>query len=132
MGTETMSNKIQMDDITDYDVFLSYPHTDHTEVMQICEALQARELTVWTDENDITDYASITRFIVEGLARSRVLLAYYSRNYSRSRACLNRFGFPELRSRCIRHGIEFVGVDLRLGGHGEGDRTAWGSFGLSG
>jgi len=28
---------------------------------------------------------------------------------------LNRFVFPELRSRCIRHGIEFVGVDLRWG-----------------
>jgi len=28
---------------------------------------------------------------------------------------LNRFVFPELRSRCTRHGIEFVGVDLRWG-----------------
>ena len=28
---------------------------------------------------------------------------------------LNRFVFPELRSRCIRHGFEFVGVDLRWG-----------------
>ena len=28
---------------------------------------------------------------------------------------INRFVFPELRSRCIRHGIEFVGVDLRWG-----------------
>jgi len=55
--------------------------------MQICEALRARELTVWMDEGDIPDYASITRSIVDGLARSRVLLAYYSLNYSRSRAC---------------------------------------------
>jgi hypothetical protein len=85
--TDTVSNKIQMDDIMDYDVFLSYPHADHEEVMQICEALRARELTVWMDESDIPDYASITRSIVDGLARSRVLLAYYSRNYSRSRAC---------------------------------------------
>ena len=87
MGTDTMSNKVQMDDITDYDVFLSYPHKDLTEVKQICEALRARELTVWMDEIDIPDYASITRSIVDGLARSKVLLAYYSRNYSRSRAC---------------------------------------------
>ena len=28
---------------------------------------------------------------------------------------LNRLVFPELCSRCIRHGIEFVGVDLRWG-----------------
>ena len=85
--TDTVLNKIQMDDIMDYDVFLSYPHEDHTEVMQICEALRARELTVWMDERDIPDYASITRSIVDGLVRSKVLLAYYSLNYSRSRAC---------------------------------------------
>ena len=85
--TDTVLNKIKMDDIMDYDVFLSYPHADRIEVMQICEALRARELTVWMDESDIPDYASITRSIVDGLARSRVLLAYYSLNYSRSRAC---------------------------------------------
>ena len=85
--TDAVLNKIQMDGIMDYDVFLSYPHEDHAEVMQICEALRARELTVWMDESDIPDYASITRSIVDGLARSRVLLAYYSLNYSRSRAC---------------------------------------------
>ena len=28
---------------------------------------------------------------------------------------LNRLVFPELRSRCIRHGVEFVGIDLRWG-----------------
>ena len=85
--TDTVLNKVQMDDIMDYDVFLSYPHEDYTEVMRICKALRARELTVWMDESDIPDYASITSSIVDGLARSRVLLAYYSRNYSRSRAC---------------------------------------------
>ena len=85
--TDTMSNKIQTDDIMDYDVFLSYPRADRAEARHICEALRSRELTVWMDESDIPDYASITRSIVDGLARSRVLLAYYSRNYSRSRAC---------------------------------------------
>ena len=44
-------------------------------------------MNVWIDETNVSDYASITRSIVDGLARSRVLLAYYSRNYSRSRAC---------------------------------------------
>lgn len=85
--TDTVLNNIQIDNIMDYDVFLSYPHADHEEVVRICEALRARELTVWMDESDIPDYASITRSIVDGLARSRVLLAYYSRDYPRSRAC---------------------------------------------
>jgi hypothetical protein len=85
--TDAVLNNIQMDDIMDYDVFLSYPHADRAEVMQICEALRARELNVWMDESDIPDYASITRSIVDGLARTRVLLAYNSLNYAHSRAC---------------------------------------------
>jgi len=28
---------------------------------------------------------------------------------------LNRLVFPELRSPCIRHGVEFIGIDLRWG-----------------
>lgn len=76
-----------MNDGMEYDVFFSYPHADNTEVLRICEALRARGLSVWIDKKDILDFASITRSIVDGLARSKVLLAYYSRNYSSSRAC---------------------------------------------
>ena len=71
----------------DYDVFLSYPHKDEKEVNQILEALRAKKLSVWMDETDIQDYASITRSIVDGLTRSKVLLAYNSLNYAHSRAC---------------------------------------------
>lgn len=70
-----------------YDVFFSYPHNNSKEVMQIYEALRARGLNVWIDHSEIRDYASITRSIVEGLARSKVLLAYNSLNYAHSRAC---------------------------------------------
>jgi len=75
-----------MNDMT-YDIFLSYPHADRVEVAKICKALHDKGLNVWMDESDISDYASITRSIVDGLARSKVLLAYYSRDYPRSRAC---------------------------------------------
>ena len=70
-----------------YDVFFSYPHKDSEKVMPILEALQARGLKVWIDTNEIRDFAGITRSIVDGLARSRVLMAYYSLNYAHSRAC---------------------------------------------
>ena len=70
-----------------YDIFLSYPHADKVKVAKICKALHDKGLKVWIDESDIPDYASITQSIVGGLARSRVLLAYYSRNYAQSRAC---------------------------------------------
>jgi len=70
-----------------YDVFFSYPHKDSKDVMQIYEGLRASGLNVWIDHNEIRDYASITRSIVDGLARSKVLMAYNSLNYAHSRAC---------------------------------------------
>ena len=69
-----------------YDIFFSYSHKDKGEVMPICSALSA-ELEVWIDETKSEDGKSITGSVVEGLAQSKVLLAYYSPNYSRSRAC---------------------------------------------
>ena len=71
----------------EYDVFFSYPHVDYAKVKQILESLRATGLKVWIDESDIDDYTSITRSIVNGLAQSKVLLAYYSINYLNSRPC---------------------------------------------
>ncbi|KAF5427967.1 MAG: Tetratricopeptide (TPR) repeat [Candidatus Methanomarinus sp.] len=70
-----------------YDIFFSYPHKDSEKVMLILEALRARGLKVWIDTNEIRDFAGITRSIVDGLARSRVIMAFYSLNYAHSRAC---------------------------------------------
>jgi tetratricopeptide (TPR) repeat protein len=70
-----------------YEIFFSYPSADEDEVMPICSALRAAGLDVWIDKTEVKDGASITRSIVEGLAKSKVLLAYYSQNYPRSRAC---------------------------------------------
>jgi len=71
----------------DYDVFLSYPHSDATRVKRIVESLRAAGLRVWFDETDIADFQSITERIVEGLVRSKALVAWYSAGYMRSRAC---------------------------------------------
>jgi len=71
----------------EYDIFFSYPHKDEEEVNLILEALQAKELNVWIDQSEIQDYASITRSIIEGVAHSKVLVAYNSLNYAHSRAC---------------------------------------------
>lgn len=71
----------------DYDVFLSYPRVDAAPVKRIVESLRAAGLRVWFDETDIADFQSITGRIVQGLARSKALIAWYSANYVRSRAC---------------------------------------------
>jgi hypothetical protein len=70
-----------------YDIFFSYSHADRDEVLPICRGLRATGLNVWIDETKVEDGESITGSVVEGLAQSKVLLAYYSQNYPRSRAC---------------------------------------------
>jgi len=71
----------------EYDIFFSYPHKDAEEVNRILEAFRAKGLNVWIDQSEIQDYASITISIIEGVAHSKVLLAYNSLNYAHSRAC---------------------------------------------
>src|SRR5271170_8041909 len=45
----------------------------------------------------------------------RVFISSTFRDMHAERDHLNRFVFPELRSRCLRLGWDFLGVDLRWG-----------------
>src|SRR6202035_2726303 len=71
----------------EYDVFLSHAWTDGDHPRKIAEALKESGLRVWFDASEINDFASITRAVSEGLARSKALLAYYSKTYPLRRAC---------------------------------------------
>ena len=71
----------------DFDVFVSYAHHDRDRVFTLRDALVARGLAVWLDDRAIETFESITTTIEDGLARSKALLAYYSRTYPRRRAC---------------------------------------------
>lgn len=70
-----------------FDVFLSYAHQDAPTVDALEAALKRQSLRVWRDRSGIKDFNAISREVVEGLSESRVLLAYYSAEYPRSRAC---------------------------------------------
>jgi hypothetical protein len=70
-----------------YDLFVSYRHADRNRVVPLVEALRRASLSVWIDQREIDDFASITRSITEGLAKSKALLGWYSRAYPLSRAC---------------------------------------------
>jgi hypothetical protein len=70
-----------------YDVFLSHAWADGDRPQQIANALTAAGLRVWFDATEINDFASITRAVTEGLAKSKALLAYYSATYPLRRAC---------------------------------------------
>jgi hypothetical protein len=73
--------------VAQWDVFVSYARSDLEVVIPIAAALQARGLGVWRDEEEIEDFEAITRSVRDGVARSRVLLAYYSQRYPTRRAC---------------------------------------------
>lgn len=70
-----------------FDVFVSYRRTNAAPVRRFVEALRARHLSVWLDEQSVGDFASISDSIREGLAGSKALLAWYSADYPRSRPC---------------------------------------------
>src|SRR5271166_4095736 len=70
-----------------YDVFLSHAWADGERPQQIADALTKAGLRVWFDAAEINDFASITRAVTEGLAKSKTLLAYYSKTYPLRRAC---------------------------------------------
>jgi tetratricopeptide (TPR) repeat protein len=70
-----------------FDVFVSYRHNDTFRVRPIVDALRALGLAVWIDEREINDFSSITGSILEALSAATCLVAYYSADYPRSRAC---------------------------------------------
>jgi hypothetical protein len=73
--------------VASYDVFISYAHGDRAQTIALRDALTAHGLSVWLDESEIDTFASITAAVATGLAHSKVLVAYYSREYPSRRAC---------------------------------------------
>jgi hypothetical protein len=70
-----------------YDVFISYAHKDKEPVCALVAALQSEGLRVFIDESEVENFNSIQSRVEQGIARSKVLLAWYSVEYARSRAC---------------------------------------------
>ena len=69
------------------DVFLSHAWADGERPQQLADALTKAGLRVWFDAAEINDFASITHAVTEGLAKSKALVAYYSKTYPLRRAC---------------------------------------------
>jgi tetratricopeptide (TPR) repeat protein len=71
-----------------YDVFISYRHADANVVQPLATELRRTcGLQVWIDAARIDDFATITGQIATGLAKAKVLVAWYSKRYGESRAC---------------------------------------------
>jgi hypothetical protein len=70
-----------------FDIFISYRHVDAEPVDALVAALRNRGLTVWQDQSEIAFGQGLSPKVAEGLAQSRMLVAWYSAAYPRSRAC---------------------------------------------
>jgi hypothetical protein len=70
-----------------HDVFVSYRHTDSVAARLLVAALESRGLAVWFDESSIGDFGSISGAASEGLAQSKALVVYYSKQYPLSAPC---------------------------------------------
>lgn len=74
-------------DTVRYDVFVSYWSGDAEAVEPLRAALERAGLRVWIDSRRIEEHASISREVRDGIATSKVLLAYYSATYPTRRTC---------------------------------------------
>ena len=70
-----------------HDLFVSYRRKNAASVEALVAALQEKGLRVWLDRKEIADAASIQERIDQGLSGSRALLAWYTVDYPKSRAC---------------------------------------------
>jgi hypothetical protein len=70
-----------------HDLFISYRRKDSERVDALVAALKNEGLTVWLDRAEIEDAAPIQQRIDAGLSGARALLAWYSLDYPKSRAC---------------------------------------------
>ncbi|MFJ2609961.1 toll/interleukin-1 receptor domain-containing protein [Streptomyces sp. NPDC087425] len=70
-----------------WDVFVSYSRSDAQQAGVLASALRGQGLQVFVDKTAVDDFASITATITTALAHSRALLAVYSAEYPRRRAC---------------------------------------------
>lgn len=76
-----------IDKVQGWDVFVSYSRSDAKEAAILTAALREQGLRVFVDETAVDDFTSITATITTALARSKALLALYSTEYPRRRAC---------------------------------------------
>jgi len=69
------------------DLFVSYRRKNATDVAAAVAVLRAEGFSVCLDQSDVTAFENIQEQIEKGIAGSRAVLVWYSRDYIESRAC---------------------------------------------
>ncbi|MGW7520069.1 TIR domain-containing protein [Streptomyces sp. NPDC054796] len=70
-----------------WDVFLSYCSTDAEKVRMLVRELRGAGLRVFRDADQLPYFGSVSQRLLREISASRVLVAYYSRDYAESRPC---------------------------------------------
>ena len=95
-----------------FDVFISYRHSQKATVLALCDALTAANITYFRDEERREDDASIQKTIENGLANSRLFLAWYDPSYLQSKACAWEFSRALLAAQLSGSGLQrIIAVD---------------------
>lgn len=74
-----------------YDVFVSYRHTQKAAVRHFADYLERAGVTFFFDEDARENFSDINDDILDGLRRSKLVLAWYADDYLQSRACVWEF-----------------------------------------
>lgn len=90
------------------DVFISYRHRDAVQVRRVKAALEQAGLGIWIDESGVEDFESIQQRVENGLAKSKVLLAWYSSSYPESRPCQWEFTTALTTALAARQALERI------------------------
>lgn len=70
-----------------WDVFFSYRRHDLDRARPLLKTLADAGVSVWRDESDVPEQASITTGIRHGIANAKAFLAFFSRTYPESNVC---------------------------------------------
>jgi hypothetical protein len=69
---------MQVRSLSELDLFISYRRQGAAQVLPLVAALRQCGLSVWLDQQAISEFAVITVEIRHGPAQSKALLAWYS------------------------------------------------------
>jgi hypothetical protein len=69
------------------DIYFSFAQPDAHAVLPLIEAIKSRGVSVFAGTSNVVDAESILSRIVQELAESRLLVAWFSENYNKSRVC---------------------------------------------
>jgi ATP-dependent Clp protease ATP-binding subunit ClpB len=71
--------------VTDFDVFISYPHQDKTMAHAACAKLEAAGIRCWIAPRDVMAGAEWAAAIMDAIDRSRVMVLIFSSSANRSK-----------------------------------------------